>query len=210
MKQKKNKHQHMSDNIEDTQRSAVNGEPGREAAGAAQGAAEEAGDAQTPAAESADTEAAAEESRTDALQAQIAQLNDRYLRLSAEFDNYRKRTIREKADLIQSAGADVLKDFLAVVDDFERGLKAMESTDDMNSIQQGMNLVYGKMKDFLQRNGVKEIAAVGEPFDTDRHEALTKIPAPDAAQRGRVVDVVTKGYMLHDKVLRFAKVVVGE
>lgn len=210
MKQKKNKHQHMSENLDEAQREAVN-EPVREAAGAAQDKPEEAGDAQASAAETAKAEeAAAEESRVDALQAQIAQLNDRYLRLSAEFDNYRKRTIREKADLIQSAGADVLKDFLAVVDDFERGLKAMESTDDMVSIQQGMNLVYSKMKDFLQRNGVKEIVAVGEPFDTDRHEALTKIPASDAAQRGRVVDVVTKGYMLHDKVLRFAKVVVGE
>ena len=209
MKQKKYKLQHMSENLEETQREAVN-EP-VQAAEAAQDKPEATGDVQASAAESAKAEeAAAEESRADALQAQIAQLNDRYLRLSAEFDNYRKRTIREKADLIQAAGADVLKDFLAVVDDFERGLKAMESTDDMVSIQKGMNLVYSKMKDFLQRNGVKEIAAVGEPFDTDRHEALTKIPAPDAAQRGRVVDVVTKGYMLHDKVLRFAKVVVGE
>ena len=210
MKQKKNKHQHMSEKHEEEQRKAVNGEPVQEAAETAQDVPEESGEAQASSAESAETGDAAEESRADALQAQIAQLNDRYLRLSAEFDNYRKRTIREKADLIQAAGAEVLKDFLAVVDDFERGLKAMESTDDMVSIQKGMNLVYSKMKDFLQRNGVKEIAAVGEPFDTDRHEALTKIPAPDAAQRGRVVDVVTEGYMLHDKVLRFAKVVVGE
>lgn len=178
-------------------------------------AAQATGNQEEKAEQEATAEAPSEPAETvqdavETLQSQLAAWNDRYLRLSAEFDNYRKRTMREKADLLQSAGGEVLKDLLPVVDDFERGLKAAATTDDMASLREGMQLVYQKMTDFLKRNGVSEMGAVGEVFDTDRHEALTKIPAPDASLQGKVVDVIVKGYSLRDKVLRFAKVVVGE
>ncbi|HLO58382.1 MAG TPA: nucleotide exchange factor GrpE [Bacteroidales bacterium] len=138
------------------------------------------------------------------------ELHDKYLRLSAEFDNYRKRTLKEKTDLIKTASEDIMIRILPFVDDIERGLKAVNTTQDIEAVKQGMNLIYGRFKDFLQQNGVKEIEALNTEFNTDVHEAVTKIPAPDESQKGKVVDVVEKGYMLHDKVIRYPKVVVGE
>jgi molecular chaperone GrpE len=136
--------------------------------------------------------------------------HDKYLRLSAEFDNYRKRTLKEKSDLTKLANAELLKDILSVVDDFERGMSHFDKADDMNSLKEGVELIHTKFVEFLKQNSVKEIEAKDKNFDLDFHEAMTKIPAPTEEQKGKVVDVLEKGYMLNDKVLRFAKVVVGD
>jgi len=138
------------------------------------------------------------------------ELQDKYLRLSAEFDNYRKRTHREKAEMIKTASEDLLKKIIPVVDDLERGLNALNSARDLEAVKQGMNLIYGRFKEFLQAQGLKEIEAMNQDFNTDFHEAVTKIPASDNSLKGKVVDVIEKGYYLHDKVIRYPKVVVGE
>lgn len=140
----------------------------------------------------------------------LAVVNDKYLRLSAEFDNYRKRTLKEKMELTKNAGEQVLTGILPVVDNFERALASMEKSDDINAIREGVKLIYNGFKEFLAHNGVKEIDCVNNTFDTDEHEAVTKIPAPSEDLKGKVVDCVQKGYKLNDKVIRFAKVVVGE
>lgn len=144
------------------------------------------------------------------LQAKYNQLNDTYLRSLAEFDNYRKRSLREKADLIKSGGESVLVNVLTVVDDMERGLAAMKDTQDVVAIKEGMDLIYGKLQLFLKQNGVTAIDTEGKDFDTDHHEAITTFPAPTPELKGKVVDCVQKGYILNEKVIRFAKVVVGE
>jgi len=140
----------------------------------------------------------------------IKESHDKYLRLSAEFDNYRKRTLKEKMDLTKSAGEQLMLNLLPVVDDFERGIRNMNDSKELSSIKEGVILIYNKFKDFLNQNGVKEIDAVEKEFDIDFHEAITKIPAPSKELKGKVVDVVEKGYTLNDKVIRFSKVVVGE
>ena len=145
-----------------------------------------------------------------ALNQKCEDLNDKNLRLMAEFDNYRKRTLKEKADLIKTAGEKVFVDILPLVDDFERALQAMKSTDDVQAVKEGIDLIYTKFISFLNTHGVKEIATENEPFDVDVHEAVTTFPAPSEAQKGKVIDCMSKGYMLNDKVIRFAKVVVGE
>jgi molecular chaperone GrpE len=143
-------------------------------------------------------------------EAQVEEWKDKYIRLSAEFDNYRKRTLKEKADLIRTAGEDVLTSILPVVDDFERGLKNLETAQDMEAVKQGVVLIYNKFRDFLTARNVKEIEAQNLDFNVDEHEAITKIPAPTDELKGKVVDVVQKGYRLGDKIIRFPKVVVGE
>ena len=150
------------------------------------------------------------ESEVEILQALLNEARDKYLRLAAEFDNYRKRTLREKTELIQTAGEALLKDILPVVDDFERGLDVMEQTEDMNAVKIGINLIYNKLQDFLNAKGVKAIEVMDESFDPDRHEAITNIPASSEDKKGKVVDVIQKGYALHDKIMRYPKVVVGE
>lgn len=140
----------------------------------------------------------------------LAEMTDKYLRLSAEFDNYRKRTLREKIELTKTAGEDILRNIIPVIDDFERALKQVESTQDCAAVKSGIDLIYNKFLSFLKQQGIKEIEAVNKEFDVDLHEAITKIPAPDENMRGKVVDVVEKGYFLNDKVMRFSKVVVGE
>jgi len=137
-------------------------------------------------------------------------LNDKYLRLTAEFDNYRKRTIREKADILKTAGENIFVEMLPVIDDFERGLKAIDETSDISAAKEGVELIYHKFKTFLNQNGVKEIETENQPFDVDLHEAVTTIPAPEKSLKGKIVDCVSKGYTLNDKVIRFPKVVVGE
>ncbi len=134
---------------------------------------------------------------------------DKYIRLSAEFDNYRKRTLREKMDLIESGGEDVIKLMLGVMDDFDRALGAMQSATDVASVREGVELISQKMRDALKTKGVSEIEAVGEPLNTDLHEAVAKFPAGED-KKGKVIDVVQKGYKLKEKVIRYAKVVVGE
>ena len=138
------------------------------------------------------------------------ELQDKYLRLAAEYDNYRKRTLKEKAELIKTATEEVLINIIPVMDDFERGLAAVNTAQDLVAVKQGMNLIYNRFTTFLQQNGVKEIDALNQEFNTDLHEAVTKIPAPDEDLKGKVVDVIEKGYSLHDKVIRYPKVVIGE
>jgi len=138
-----------------------------------------------------------------------AELHDKYLRLSAEFDNYRKRTLKERTDLIKTAGDDLLKKILPVLDNFERALKAMDQSNDIGALKDGVVLIYNHFTDFIQQQGIKEIPAMNEPFNIDLHEAVTTIPAPSEESKGKVIDVIEKGYILHDKVIRYAKVVVG-
>jgi molecular chaperone GrpE len=144
------------------------------------------------------------------LQSKHNQLNDTYLRSLAEFDNYRKRNLREKADLIKNGGESVLVDILTVVDDMERGLAITKDAKDVEAVKEGMELIYNKLQIFLKQNGIKAIETEGKSFDTDLHEAITTFPATCEELKGKVVDCVQKGYYLHDKVIRFAKVVVGE
>ncbi|MDR2146095.1 MAG: nucleotide exchange factor GrpE [Tannerella sp.] len=139
-----------------------------------------------------------------------ASLNDSYLRLMAEFDNYRKRTIREKADLIKNGGETVLRNILPVIDDFDRALEALKKADDMQSIVEGVQLINDKFTSYLLQQGVKKMDVVGTPFDVDLYEAIATVPVPEADKKGKVIDCVQEGYMMYDKVLRYAKVVVGE
>jgi molecular chaperone GrpE len=150
------------------------------------------------------------ESRITELEAANKEMNDKYLRLSAEFDNYRKRTLRERMELIKTAGESVMMSILPVVDDFERAMQSIEQGMDFEATKEGILLIYNKFKEFNKQNGIAEIKSTGEVFDTDLHEALTKIPAPSEDLKGKIVDVIQKGYYLNDKVIRFAKVVVGE
>ncbi len=140
----------------------------------------------------------------------LAELQDRYLRLSAEYDNFRKRTLKEKIDLQKSANENLLEALLPVADDFERAMKSVDEAKDIEAVKQGMNLIFDKFSAFLNQQGVKEIEAQNKEFDTDLHEAVTKIPAPSKKLKGKVVDVVQKGYFLNDKIIRFSKVVIGE
>ena len=138
----------------------------------------------------------------------LAEMQDKYIRLSAEFDNYRKRTLREKMDLSKYAGENLL--LIPLMDDFERALKHMDSSTDCAALKDGIDIIYGKFSDFLKQNGIKEIESLNSNFNVDLHEAVAKVPVEDADKKGKVVDVVLKGYYLQDKVLRFSKVVVGE
>jgi len=144
------------------------------------------------------------------LQLKFNHLNDNYLRTLAEFDNYRKRSLREKADLIKTGGESVLINMLTIVDDMERGLSSTRDAQDIEAVKQGMELIYSKLQSFLKQQGIQAIETEGQVFDTDLHEAITTFPAPSKELKGKVVDCVKKGYYLHDKVIRFAQVVVGE
>lgn len=143
-------------------------------------------------------------------QAQVEKEKKEYLFLMAEFDNFRKRTVKEKSDLIKNASESVLKGLLPIVDDFERGLEASAKVDDASEVRKGMELIYQKLVKYLAQNGVKAIDSTGKPFDSEMHEAIAMVPATDEAQKGMVIDTPTKGYTLNDKVLRHAKVVVGQ
>jgi len=163
---------------------------------------ETVGEAEEEAQEEAKKEPTAEE--------KLAELQDRYLRLSAEYDNFRKRTLKEKIDLQKSANENLLGALLPVADDFDRAMQSVDEAKDIKAVKEGMKLISGKFNGFLNQQGVKEIEAVHKEFDTDLHEAITKIPAPSKKLKGKVVDVIQKGYFLNDKVLRFSKVVIGE
>ncbi len=140
----------------------------------------------------------------------LAELQDRYLRLSAEYDNFRKRTLKEKIDMQKSANANLLEALLPVADDFDRAIQSVDEAKDIEAVKEGLRLIWGKFNGFLNQQGIKEIEALKKDFDTDLHEAITKIPVPSKKLKGKVVDVVQKGYLLNDKVLRFSKVVIGE
>ena len=158
-------------------------------------------------------QAAADDKMTDAfsdLQKKYADLNDAHLRLRAEFDNYRKRTLREKTELIKNGGESALTQLLPVVDDFERALQNIRQAEDVKAVGEGVELIYNKFITYLAQQGVQAIEAIGKPFETELFEAIATIPAPEADLKGKVVDCVQTGYLLNEKVIRHAKVVVGE
>ncbi|MDE5924619.1 MAG: nucleotide exchange factor GrpE, partial [Muribaculaceae bacterium] len=140
----------------------------------------------------------------------LAKEKKEYLFLMAEFDNFRKRTLKEKSEIIRNAGENVLKGLLPIVDDFERGLKAAAQAKDAATVDEGMQLIYNKLVKYLAANGVKEFDPADDVYDADRHEAISVVPVPDESQKGKILDTVEKGYMINDKVLRHAKVVVGQ
>lgn len=144
------------------------------------------------------------------LQKKYNELNDSHLRLMAEFDNYRKRTMREKADLIKSGGEGALKNLLPIIDDFERALQNIRKTEEVSAVKEGVDLIFGKFMGYLAQQGVKPIEAVGKAFNTEEFEAIATIPAPEEEMKGKILDCVQTGYTLFDKVIRHAKVVVGE
>ena len=145
-----------------------------------------------------------------AIEEKLADIQDKYIRLSAEFDNYRKRTLREKMELSKYASEDMLLKIIPFMDDFERALQHMDIATDIEAMKNGINLIYFKFSEFLKQNGIREIEALNTSFNVDLHEAVSKLPVTDDNMKGKVVDVVLKGYYLQEKVLRFSKVVVGE
>lgn len=159
----------------------------------------------------AEEQAENEETATaeERLTAELAEANDKYVRLYAEFDNYKRRVAKERIELIQTAGKDLMASLLPLIDDFDRALKAMETTTEINAIKEGISLVSQKLKNTLAQQGLKAMESIGKPFDAELQEAITSVPAPNEAQKGMVIDEIEKGYYLHDKVLRHAKVVVG-
>ncbi|MDB5261630.1 MAG: molecular chaperone GrpE [Adhaeribacter sp.] len=153
-----------------------------------------------------------EEAGTDPaakLEEELTEMKDKYLRLYSEFDNYKRRTSKERLDLLKTANQEMVVALLPVIDDFERARQSMQQAQDVTAVKEGVDLIFNKMFSILQQKGLKPMETVGEAFDADIHEAITQIPAPDESQKGKVIDEVEKGYYLHDKVVRFAKVVIG-
>lgn len=148
--------------------------------------------------------------KNEKLKAEVEKEKKEYLFLMAEFDNFRKRTLKEKSELIKNAAESAFKGLLPIVDDFERAIKASENSDEASSIKEGMELIYKKLKKYMEQNGVKEMDPEDREFDADKHEAISAVPVPDEAQKGKILDTVEKGYTINDKVLRHAKVVVGQ
>lgn len=152
-----------------------------------------------------------EETVEERLQQELTNANDKYTRLFAEFDNYKKRTSKERVELIQAASKDVLIKILPILDDFDRALAAMETAQEVAPVKEGVELVSQKFKKTLANEGLKEMEnLIGQPFDAEYQEAITAIPAPSEELKNKIIDVVEKGYFLHDKVIRFAKVVIGQ
>lgn len=149
-------------------------------------------------------------SEGDSFEEKFKEVNDKYLRLYSDFENYRKRSAKEKIDLINNASEGIMRELLAVMDDFERAITNNKNSDDIDSVKEGFELIHHKFKHILTQKGLKPMDAKGKDFDTDLHEAVTNIPAPEKKLVGKVVDVAEKGYFLNDKVLRFAKVIVGQ
>lgn len=137
------------------------------------------------------------------------ELNDKFLRLFSEFDNFRKRTLRERIELTKTASEEVILSMLPILDDFDRALKAMEETENSESFVEGINLIHNKLKSTLKAKGLQPMKSIGETFDTDFHEAITEVPAPEEKMKGKIIDEIERGYLLGDKVIRYAKVVVG-
>lgn len=191
---KQNENKEVEQPEVDRQQAAVEGEQPAEQAEATEGAAEE----QQPV------------DPLEQAKAELEKAKNEYLFLLAEFDNFRKRTIRERAELIKNAGEKAMEGILPVVDDFERAIQAGETTDDIDALREGITLIYNKFMKYLESNGVKPIESTGADFNTEYHEAVTTFPAPDESQKGKVIDTVQKGYMINDKVLRHSKVVVGQ
>ena len=192
------------ENLSDTDTNAAetDSKDGQQTENVADSAAEKASEAEKAADQPAEKE--------EDWHGKYDELNDKYLRLMAEFDNYRKRTLKEKMDLTKYAEEDVLKGILKVVDDMERAINNLDTAPDMNAVKEGVELIYKKFKSFLETRGLKEVEAMHQELDTDKHEAVAKFAAPSEDLKGKIIDVVEKGYYLHDKIIRYAKVVIGE
>ena len=175
---------------------------------AADNAASETAEATATEAEAAAEPVDEKEARIAELEAQVAAQKDQYLRLYAEFDNYKKRTLKEKAELIQTAGKNVLEQMLPLIDDVERAMASVKNADSVDGVKEGVDLIYNKFVKFLDSNNVKEIETVGLPFNTDFHEAVAQVPMGED-KKGVVIDCTQKGYVMGEKVVRFAKVVIG-
>jgi molecular chaperone GrpE len=145
----------------------------------------------------------------DKLKEELVAANDKYLRLFAEFDNFRRRTQKERVELLQTAGKEIIVSILPVMDDFERAIRSMDNATDVSAVKAGVELIYNKLSNTLTQKGLKPMEALGETFDADLHEAITNVPAPTDDLKGKVIDEMEKGYYLGDKVVRFAKVIVG-
>ncbi|QKZ14048.1 nucleotide exchange factor GrpE [Spirosoma sp. KUDC1026] len=157
----------------------------------------------------ADETAAGETKTSDATSRELAELKDKYLRLYADFENFRRRTAKEKLELISNANEGLLQALIPVVDDFERAMQSIDKTDDVTAVKEGVSLIYNKLFKTLETKGLKPMVSKGEPFNADLHESVTQFPAPSEDMKGKVIDEVEKGYYLNDKVIRFAKVIVG-
>ncbi|MFT6243579.1 MAG: molecular chaperone GrpE [Salibacteraceae bacterium] len=151
-----------------------------------------------------------EEPKAPTVEDKFNELNDKYLRIHAEFDNYRKRTNKEKVDIINTANAGMMRDLLSVVDDLHRANANNQNSDDIDSVKEGFNLIFNKLNSVLEAKGLTEMKAEGEVFDSEIHEALANVPAPNKKMKGKVIEAIEKGYLLNDKVIRYAKVVVGQ
>ena len=160
--------------------------------------------------EKSDNSEDSERSELEKTQEELQMLKDKHMRLYAEFENFRRRTAKERLELMSNAGRDILSDLLPVLDDMERAILSNETATDIDSVKEGFTLVHGKFQRIMLSKGLKEMDSKGTPFNTDEHEAITKIPAPSDDLKGKIVDVVEKGYFLNESVLRYAKVVVGE
>lgn len=150
------------------------------------------------------------DSTEDSWEAKFLEMQDRYLRLHAEFDNYRKRTNKERIEIVSTANAGILKDLIPILDDFERATTFNDTATEIESVKEGFSLIHNKYKGILESKGLKPMASKGEVFDSELHEAIANIPAESEDMKGKIIDDVEKGYTLHDKVVRFAKVVVGQ
>ena len=192
MTEDKNKEQELKENVQDTPETEI-----------------ENAQAEGETAETAEAEVEEKDPLAEA-QEQLAALNDKYLRLAAEFDNFRKRTIKEKADLILTGGEKVLSALLPVLDDLERARDNMQKATDVESLREGVEMIIGKLDKTLAAQGLKRMEPIGTLFDTDFHEAIAMVPVPEDEQKGHVIDCVQTGYLLGEKVVRHAKVVVGQ
>ncbi len=152
----------------------------------------------------------AEENEYEELRIELQEQKDKFIRLYAEFDNFKRRNAKERVELIQTAGKDVIQSLLEVLDDCDRAEKQMQTSEDINQIKSGIQLVFSKLRNSLQSRGLKEMKSIGESFNPDIHEAITEIPVKDPAMAGKVVDELEKGYLLNEKIIRFSKVVVGK
>ncbi len=141
---------------------------------------------------------------------QLAEQKEKYLRLFADFDNYKKRTAKERLELLNTAGKDIVLSVIPVIDDFERAIAVADDAQEVESVKEGMILIKNKMFSVLQQRGLKQMESKGEVFDTEKHEAITEIPAPNEEMKGKIIDEVEKGYTMNDKIIRYAKVVVGK
>jgi molecular chaperone GrpE len=201
---KKKKNDNDNPNMENKAEEQITNE---ETTAAAQTARQQNGE--NTVAEEPQAEVVEELSVEEKLKEENAALNDKYLRLFAEFDNYKRRTQKERVELLQTAGKDVIVSLLTVLDDFDRANKAAETAVEVGPIKEGVQLVHTKLKNLLVQKGLKEMESINTPFNTDLHEGITQIPAPTEELKGKVIDELEKGYTLNDKVIRFAKVVVG-